>query len=118
MLPILWCAGLLALAGAAAARAEPTRLSFESMPKGWDVKGVPGRAKAIFEGGYADGTNLVLRMTSDKATAALKSGKLNADLARTPIMRWRWKAVQLPDGVMPADDPPPALIPPRGAKTS
>jgi len=74
------------------------RISFEQMPSGWDVKGVPGRTKAVFSAGYADGTNLVLRMTSDNATATLKSGKLGVDLTKTPIMRWRWKAVTLPEG--------------------
>lgn len=74
------------------------KFSFERMPRDWDVQGVPGKAKAVFQGGYEDGTNRVLRMTSDKATATLKSGKLSVDLKKTPVMVWRWKAVQLPDG--------------------
>lgn len=77
---------------------EPLRVAFEKMPQDWDVRGVPGRAKAVFEAGYADGTNVVLRMTSDNATATLKSGKLSVDLTKTPIMRWRWKVVTLPPG--------------------
>jgi Protein of unknown function (DUF3047) len=76
----------------------PVRLSFETMPSDWDVKGVPGRTKAVFTAGVEDGTNNVLRMTSDNATATLKSGKLGVDLNKTPIMRWRWKAVKLPEG--------------------
>lgn len=76
----------------------PVRVSFEKMPSDWDVKGVPGRDKAVFTAGYEDGTNKVLRMTSDNATATLKSGKLGVDLNKTPIMRWRWKIVKLPDG--------------------
>ncbi|MCE9614081.1 MAG: DUF3047 domain-containing protein [Lentisphaerae bacterium] len=90
----------LFLAGPARAQGAPPawRLTFASMPADWDVRGVPGRPKAIFEAGYADGSNRVLRMTSDKATAAFKSGKLGVDLTRTPIMRWRWKAVTLPAG--------------------
>jgi len=74
------------------------RVSFEQKTKDWDVKGVPGKPKAVFEEGYADGTNQVLRMTSDKATATFKSGKLEVDLTKTPIMRWRWKMVTLPEG--------------------
>jgi len=76
----------------------PVRVSFETMPPDWDVKGVPGRTKAEFTAGHKDGTNQVLRMTSDNATATLKSGKLGVDLNKTPIMRWRWKAVKLPAG--------------------
>lgn len=75
-----------------------TRLTFATTPKGWDTQGVPGRAKAEFACGYEDGTNKVLRMTADKATATFKSGKLEVDLTKTPVMRWRWKAVTLPTG--------------------
>lgn len=78
--------------------ASPYRITFQQMGNEWDVKGVPGKPKAVFEAGYSDGTNLVLRMTSDKATATLKGGKLDVDLAKTPIMRWRWKVITLPEG--------------------
>lgn len=78
--------------------ATPVRLTFTSMPKDWDVRGVPGCPKAVFTADYADGSNHVLRMTSDRASATLKSGKLAVDLTQTPIMRWRWKAVRLPAG--------------------
>lgn len=93
-------AGLVVLlAGTAVAEdAGGWRQTFATMPKDWEIQGKPGVDKARFEGGHADGTNRVLRMTSDKASATFKSGKLAVDLNRTPVMRWRWKAVKLPDG--------------------
>ena len=99
----LWCVfmSLLLSTSSSLCAAEgvgKTRLTFTDTPKGWDVKGVPGRSKARFTSGYADGTNVVLRMTSDDATATFKSGKLQIDLNKTPRMRWRWKALVLPEG--------------------
>lgn len=93
-------AGLVVLlAGTAVAEdADIWRQAFITMPKDWEIQGKPGVDKARFEAGYADSTNRVLRMTSDKASATFKSGKLAIDLTRTPVMRWRWKAVKLPEG--------------------
>ncbi len=99
MWPGVGCAILVSVMTSLAAESVlPTRISFAEKAKGWDVSGVPGCAKAVFTAGYADGTNRVLRMTADKATATFKSGKLGVDLNKTPIMRWRWKAVELPAG--------------------
>lgn len=100
LLPWRVICGLVLMGGLAQAaeKSEPTRITFVKMPDDWDVRGVPGRAKAKFEAGYADETNVVLRMTSDNATATFKSGKLGVDLDKTPIMRWRWKVVALPPG--------------------
>ena len=99
----LWCIFISLLISitsslSAAEVAGTPRLTFTDTPKGWDVKGVPGRSKALFTSGHADGTNFVLRMTSDDASATFKSGKLQIDLNKTPLMRWRWKALVLPEG--------------------
>ena len=74
------------------------RQTFENPPKGWETQGKPGVPNAVFSSGHEDGTNRVLRMVSDKASATLKTGKLSVDLTKTPVMRWRWKAVALPTG--------------------
>ncbi|MEI7437890.1 MAG: DUF3047 domain-containing protein [bacterium] len=74
------------------------RQNFTNMPPSWSVEGKPSVSKALFTAGYTDGTNCVLRMTADNASATLKSDKLSVDLTKTPIMRWRWKAVVLPTG--------------------
>lgn len=91
---------VLLLSGAAAFGEEAAgwRISFATAPKDWETQGKPGVADAVFKSGYEDGTNRVLRMTSDKASATFKSGKLAVDLNKTPVMRWRWKAVTLPAG--------------------
>jgi len=96
----VWVCGAV-LAGTAAQAADgvtPWRQNFTNMPSGWSVEGKPAVSKAVFTAGYADGTNCVLRMTADNASATLKSDKLSVDLKKTPILRWRWKAVTLPTG--------------------
>ncbi len=93
----MWVA-VLAGMSAQADGGAPWRQNFTNMPSGWSVEGKPMVSKAVFTAAYADGTNSVLRMTADKATATLKSDKVAVDLAKTPIMRWRWKAVTLPTG--------------------
>lgn len=95
----LVCGALLAVTSAQADDGgAPWRQNFTNMPSSWSVEGKPTVSKAVFCAGYADGSNCVLRMTADNASATLKSDKLPVDLAKTPIMRWRWKAVTLPAG--------------------
>lgn len=94
----IFLALVLAAGVAMADDAAAWRQTFSTTPKDWEIQGKPGVANAVFAGGYEDGTNRVLRMTSDKASATFKSGKLTIDLNKTPMMRWRWKAVKLPDG--------------------
>jgi len=95
--PVWLCA--IVLAGAvSAADTTSWRQTFTTKPKNWEIQGKPGVSDAVFTSGYEDGTNRVLRMTSDKASATFKSGKLSVDLNKTPVMRWRWKAVRLPEG--------------------
>lgn len=92
---LLWGASIGPSSGQDAAA---KRISFEKMPAKWDIRGVPGRDRAVFTASFEDGTNRVLRMTSDEATATLKSGSLGVDLNKYPVIRWRWKAVTLPPG--------------------
>ncbi len=89
---------IFGLAAAQITFAQGWRQSFGTMPRDWETQGKPGVAKAAFTCGFEDGTNRVLRMTSDKASSTFKSGKLSVDLTKTPVMRWRWKAVALPEG--------------------
>lgn len=98
-------AGLAAVAAAAVAAAGDApvvtggwRQDFRALPDGWKVQGKPRVPDAVFVIAEVEGSNRVLRMTADKASATFKSGALAVDLSRTPVVRWRWKALTLPGG--------------------
>ena len=63
----------------------------------WEVKGKPGTPAADFHivktdsGGY-------LNMKSDKASASVVTRVEVDDPSALPVLRWRWRAKELPDG--------------------
>ncbi len=82
-------------------RADPAstgwREDFDRMPANAEVRGKPGTPKAEFRI-VSDGTNGVLRMTADRASASLMIPTEGVDLRKTPILRWRWRVRTLPAG--------------------
>ena len=90
---ILFC--LLAITASA------QRITFQSLPDGWTVRGKPFTKAAVFEiqDDPAAPGHRWLSGTSDNASATLTSGgSLDIDLKKTPILRWRWRATVLPKG--------------------
>jgi hypothetical protein len=93
----LWPA-VVALAVASGATAHTTwREEFRTMPKGWEVRTVPGtdvtRFSADADGAYGAG---VLVMEADDASATLATQLKSVDLRATPILRWRWRVLEYP----------------------
>ena len=68
-------------------------------PAGWKYKGKPGTPDARFEivRDPETGRN-VLKMTADRASGVILFDLKDVDLVRYPVMRWKWKAEELPDG--------------------
>lgn len=80
---------------------ETEKFKGRDFPKGWVVKGtkwrVPDTSFYIKAGENSDGNVLVVE--SDKSTGAiLFDVHRHVDLKKTPVMRWRWRALKLPDG--------------------
>ncbi len=74
-----------------------TKVDGVDLPVGWQFKGKPFTKAAVFSVvKNGDGSN-VLKVTADKATGTLICNSQPIDLKKTPIMRWRWRAVTLPD---------------------
>lgn len=91
------CVLLYLLAGTGSAQ----RITFQSLPDGWSVRGKPFTQAAIFKIQDDPETpgHRWLSGTSDNASATLTSGgPLDIDLEKTPILRWRWRATVLPQG--------------------
>jgi len=91
----------LVLFGLSVSTTFAQRITFDTMPPDWTVKGKPFTRDAVFEiqKDPSDPSHHWLSMTADKATASLLSGgTLNVDLKKTPILRWRWRTTVLPTG--------------------
>jgi hypothetical protein len=104
-----WLAAALLLAAASGGSAHaPWREEFESLPAGWEVRTVP-RTKVTeyrVDPTGADGTG-VLVMDAEDASATFATRLRQVDLRRTPILRWRWRVLELPrdaDGRVPERD--------------
>jgi hypothetical protein len=81
--------------------ASARRITFDTIPSGWDVQGKPFTREAVFtiQDDPEQPGHRWLSMTADKASASLLSGSiLNVDLKKTPILRWRWRVTVLPSG--------------------
>ncbi len=94
--PLLLAAGLLL----GSAGAMPVwREEFRMLPDGWELRarrGVPPtRYRADPEA--ADGAGALI-LEADGASAAFATQLDGIDLARTPILRWRWRVRELPRG--------------------
>lgn len=65
-----------------------------NFPVGWESEGtLPGvpNSKVFVKDG-------VLRLECDKSSGGLIITVDNVDLKKTPVMRWRWRAITLPEG--------------------
>ncbi len=73
--------------------------SSHSVPEGWTFRGKPGTPKTVFSvvKGKGDGQSY-LHMEADKATGSVICQITGVDLERTPILRWRWRVTELPEG--------------------
>lgn len=79
-----------------------------TLPEAWKLEKKPGTRSALFsvmtsreKGGS------FLHMTADSGSASLITRADNVDLRKTPILRWRWRAITLPvnaDGRVRAKD--------------
>jgi len=71
----------------------------DKIPASWVLKGKPGTKKAVFSVARDDSGGIsFLRMKSDRASASLITKIDGTDLAKTPILRWRWRVRELPKG--------------------
>ncbi|MEA3490025.1 MAG: DUF3047 domain-containing protein [Candidatus Omnitrophota bacterium] len=69
------------------------------IPRGWEKRGKPGTPPAIFSVVRDDKDGLsFLRVEADKASASLICKVKGVDLEKMPVLRWRWRAVTLPEG--------------------
>ncbi len=70
-----------------------------NIPPGWKVRKKPGTKAAVF-GVIKDGkaNRSYLHMDADKASASIITRADGIDLRKTPILRWRWRAIKLPEG--------------------
>jgi hypothetical protein len=80
-------------------RSAGWREDFHIAPKGWELRRKPGAKMAEFhvepQTAEHDGA---LFMTADKASGMFATHLGQVDLHRTPILRWRWRAITLPTG--------------------
>lgn len=68
-------------------------------PAGWRLARKPGTKSASFTvTTEAHDGKPFLRMEADKASASIVTSADGVDLAKTPVMRWRWRADTLPEG--------------------
>jgi hypothetical protein len=88
----------LTLGGVFAAQYEVVIVDFSqetaAVPPGWELKKRTGKADyALIE----DGDGRVLRLRSRSSSFALQT-EVEIDLTQTPILQWRWKVAELPQG--------------------
>lgn len=88
----------LRLGGAFAAQYEVVVVDFSQetapVPPGWELKKKTGTADyALIE----DGDGRALRLRSRSSSFALQT-EVDIDLTQTPILQWRWKVAELPQG--------------------
>lgn len=101
-------AGAWALLAAAVPAEAPWREEFRTTPAGWEVRTKPRTTPTEFRIDPAGaGGSGVLRVEAEDASATYATQLEGVDLARQPILRWRWRALVLPtdaDGRDPARD--------------
>ena len=89
-------------------RAAGWREDFHSTPSGWELRKKPGTQLAEYHVvPAADAGDGVLSMRADNAAGIFATQLAHVDLYRTPILRWRWRALTLPtggDGRIPGRD--------------
>src|SRR5215470_9506505 len=101
------CLNVLCMLAGAVAHGEEIsaprwREDFDRQPPGWEIRRKPGSKLADFHV-----ENGMLVMKSDSQSGMLATHLVQVDLHRTPILRWRWRAITLPaggDGRVPERD--------------
>jgi len=91
---------LMALPGLATNvwRIDFSGAKLDAPPRGWAMKGTRlGVPDTLFRVVDSDGER-VLRMTAVKGCGGLLREIKGVNLARTPVMRWRWRVRQFPPG--------------------
>jgi Protein of unknown function (DUF3047) len=75
------------------------KTSISLLPDNWKLQKKPGTKAAVFsiKSGPAQGDSF-LSMEADRASASLITNVDIADITKTPLLRWRWRAVELPEG--------------------
>ncbi|MFA6078258.1 MAG: DUF3047 domain-containing protein [Candidatus Omnitrophota bacterium] len=93
--------GIFKKRGAAAAwreefTAAPAMVT-SPLPDEWKVQKKPGTRSAVFslKTDPAKGDSF-LHMEADNASASIIRSIDNVDISKTPVLRWRWRAVELP----------------------
>src|SRR5215470_17535410 len=96
---LLGCIDHAAWVAAAELGAARWREDFHTQPPGWEVRRKPGVKVAEFtvEPASNDHDGALL-MTAVAASGMFGIHLQNVDLRRTPILRWRWRAITLPTG--------------------
>ena len=93
----LWPAVVVLALASSAAASDAWREEFRAMPRGWEVRTVPGtdvtKFRADAEGANGAG---VLVMEADDASATLATQLKTVNLRETPILRWRWRVLDYP----------------------
>lgn len=95
-LPPLLAAGLLL--GSAAAT-PVWREEFRALPDGWEIRTKPGTPPTRYraDAEAADGAGALI-MEADAASATFATRLDGINLAHTPVLRWRWRVLELPRG--------------------
>ena len=69
------------------------------IPASWTIRNKPGTKPAVFRVVQDTGSgHPYLHMESNNASASMITRADGIDLRRTPVLRWRWRATELPDG--------------------
>jgi hypothetical protein len=95
------CCMMIALTASSAFAGKPAgwRYDFTRLTDDWKVRTRPGTPSATFQIVKPDDApEGVLEAAADKASASLLFDLKGVDLNKTPIMRWKWRAITLPAG--------------------
>ena len=80
----------------------------KAIPKDWTIMGKPGTRPAVFSvTSTKDKNSHLLHLEAYKGSGSLLYQLKSVDLAKTPVLRWRWRATVLPsaaDGRIAAKD--------------
>lgn len=110
IIPAFFLFAAIAVQAGNAGQEEPGawREEFKAMSPKWEVRGKPGVKTAVFQVRQPTGLDHpCLAMESDRASASLLMELDGVNLAKTPILRWRWRVTAFPpnaDGRNPDKD--------------
>jgi hypothetical protein len=96
---VLALVGALGVSAGDELRSAGWREDFRSQPVGWELRTKAGVKVTEFSvEPPAEGHDGALRMTAINASGMLATHLKHVDLHRTPLLRWRWRALTLPAG--------------------